>query len=122
MADAPLRRIREVSARPGYRILVTWERGPRTIVDLSAIISKGGVFSDLADASNFNAVRIGAGNRIVEWPIPADDEGYPIVEIDADALFHMFEQQRNSQLASNMNSILEGARSIARAAGSRAGT
>jgi hypothetical protein len=67
-------------------------------VDFSGTIDQGGVFSQLADMDIFRAVRIGWNNRIVEWPTPKDNEGNPIIEIDAESLRAMHEEQISSAL------------------------
>jgi hypothetical protein len=65
-------------------------------VDFSSTIDQGGVFSSLADMDTFRAVRIGRNHRVVEWPIPEDNEGNPIIEIDAESLRAMHEEQISS--------------------------
>lgn len=112
MSSVPLRRIKSVDPRPGYRLAISWERGPGSLVDLSEMISGGGVFQDLADAKNFNAVRIGENNRLVEWPMPVDELGYPVIGIDADALFEKSSQQQDASLASTMKKMLDAARTV----------
>ncbi len=107
MTDAQLRRIKSVNVRPGYRLVVALERGPVVTVDLSDMISRGGVFKDLADKDIFDQVRIGENNRVVEWPIPKDDLGYPTVEIDADALFEKHLEQQNGHMASAMRKLFD---------------
>ena len=104
MAEAQLRRIAGVQARPGYRLALTWERSPAppVIIDLSDMISLGGVFKELSDHSKFAAVTIGENKRIVQWPEPKDDLGHPVIEIDADSLFEKYREQRNDGLAKSL--------------------
>jgi hypothetical protein len=102
-----LRRIKSVEPRPGYRLAISWERGPGVTVDLSEMISRGGVFADLTDKEKFSAVRIGENNRIIEWPMPEDDYGYPIISIDADALYIKSSQQNVESMATMMRTLLD---------------
>jgi hypothetical protein len=95
-----LRRIKAVMPRTRHRLAITWDRpGPLTVVDLSQVIQKGGVYSELQDEAKFARVRVNARKRAIEWPEPSDELGYPIIEIDADALFEMgYEQQEAEHL------------------------
>ena len=103
----PLRKIQFVEARKGYRVAVTLEQGPAFTVDLSEMVSAGGVFATLADQARFAAVRVGENNRLIEWPEPKDDLGYPVVEIDADALYRKALVQRTNSLADLGRAALE---------------
>lgn len=114
MAETPLRRIKSVQPRPGYRLAVAWERGPGVVADLSEMVSKGGVFKDLANYETFSAVRVGENNRIVEWPFPKDELGYPSIEIDADALFEMAQEQQTKIMAASMRKLLGALRQVAK--------
>ena len=67
MSDAHLLRFKAVAPKPGYKLSVQWDRGSPMIVDLSAMIGKGGVFADLQDETVFAGVRIGPRNRVIEW-------------------------------------------------------
>lgn len=116
MSDAPLRRIRSVEVRPGYRLAVAWDRGQTSLVDLSDMISKGGVFTELSDKAKFSAVRVGDNSRVVEWPEPKDESGYPIIEIDADALFEKARSQRMESLAAGVVKLVSPTRVRSRAA------
>jgi len=107
MADFPLRRIRSVDPKPGFRLALTWDKGASSTVDLSDMISKGGVFQPLAEKSVFAAVRIGENNRVIEWPAPADEDGDPIISIDADALFEKASRQTTKNLAGSMKLLLQ---------------
>ncbi len=114
MSGMTLRRIKSVDARSGYRLAVAWDRGQTSIVDLSDMISKGGVFKDLADKSSFAAVRVGENNRVVEWPSPKDDMGYPIIEIDADALFEKYSRQQTENIASTIKKLMDNMKNFAK--------
>lgn len=114
MSDRSLRRIRSVEARPGYRLAVSWDQGRVAVVDLSDMISRGGVFTKLSDKNKFALVRVGENSRIVEWPEPSDEFGYPIIEIDADALFLKSQEQEDRVLASTMRNLVDNARKIGR--------
>ena len=76
-------------------------------VDLSDMVSKGGVFSSLSRREAFDAVRVGESNRSVEWPQPTDELGYPLVAIDADALYAKSLRQEEAMLATSMRKITE---------------
>jgi hypothetical protein len=120
MTDATsLRRIRSVEARSGYRVVVAWDTGRPLIIDLSDMISRGGVFAALSDHSKFSAVRVGDSQRVIEWPEPMDDLGDPVVEIDAEALFEKANDQRRNALASIAQLALEDSKKKPRATLSR---
>jgi hypothetical protein len=93
MQAQPLLRIKSVEPKPGYRLSVYLDQGPPMTIDLTQMIERGGVFASLRENDNFSKVRIGKHNRILEWPLPKDDDGYPIIEIDAESLFYMASQQ-----------------------------
>lgn len=112
MSTVPLRRIKSVEARPGYRLAIAWDRGQGSMVDLSDMISRGGVFEELSDSKKFGAVRIGENNRLVEWPAPSDELSYPLIGIDADALFEKSSHQQNDSLASSMRRMLDAVRAV----------
>ncbi|MDQ2801907.1 MAG: DUF2442 domain-containing protein [Pseudomonadota bacterium] len=114
MNDRAFRRIRSVEARPGYRLAVSWDQGRTGVVDLSDMISRGGVFAELADKQKFARVRIGENSRVVEWPEPEDELGYPIIEVDADALFVKLHEQQETTLAAAMRNVIETARKMGR--------
>jgi hypothetical protein len=57
------------------------------VVSLADLIKRGGVFEILRDPHKFAAVRIGERQRVIEWPEPRNDLGYPVIEIDADGLY-----------------------------------
>ena len=78
---------------------MAWDRGQASLVDLSDMISKGGVFAELSDQATFSAVRVGENDRVVEWPEPRDESGNPVIGIDADALFEKAKSQRMESLA-----------------------
>jgi len=116
MSAFSLRKIKAVDAKPGYRLAVLWEKGPASIIDLSDMISKGGVFQALAEKQAFASVRIGENSRVIEWPSPADDEGYPIISIDADALFEKASVQTTNTLAATMKQLLQSAKGAGKSA------
>ena len=97
MTEIALRRIKSAEARPGFRLAVAWDRGAGVVIDFSDMIKKGGVFAPLADPNKFNAVRVGENRRVVEWPEPKDDLGYPVIEIDAESLIAKAQQQRDQK-------------------------
>ena len=112
MNETPLRRIRSVETRSGLRLAIAWDRGSPAVIDFSDMIAKGGVFAALADVSVFEAVRIGENSRIVEWPEPKDDLGYPIIEIDAESLMAKAQQQRDQKTVFDMRKIRDVLRNI----------
>jgi hypothetical protein len=120
MTDATsLRRIRSVEARSGYRVVVAWDTGRPSIIDLSDMISRGGVFASLSDHTKFSAVRVGESQRVIEWPEPVDDLGDPVLEIDAESLFEKANDQRKNSLASFAQLALEDSKKKPRATLSR---
>ena len=108
MTEVPaFRKILSVEAKPGYRLALVWGGGRQSIVDLSDMISRGGVFAALSDKDKFAAARVGEKGRLVEWPEPKDDFGYPMIEIDSAALIYKYQQQRDSSLLDTVKSALE---------------
>jgi hypothetical protein len=98
------------------RLYIAWEDGPRATLDMAPSIRKGGVFSMLENPENFNKVRIGERGRTIEWPEPADAQGYPIIDIDAESLMAMLTAQKQGELNSKINSIARSIRNAAKAA------
>jgi hypothetical protein len=82
-----LRRIASVAPQSDYRLAIAWDSGPSMIVSLADLIKKGGVFEVLKDREKFSAARVDERQRVIEWPEPRNDQGYPLIEIDADALY-----------------------------------
>jgi hypothetical protein len=74
--------------------LVTWEDATTLPVSFSDRIRLGRIFAPLGDPIKFADVRVREGGRILEWPEPADDDGEPLIDVDADALFDMDVEQR----------------------------
>lgn len=112
MSDTPVRRIKSVEAKSAYRLSVSWERGQPIIIDLSDMVRRGGVFGHLADMAIFSAVRIGENNRTVEWPEPKDDLGYPVISIDADALYVKYRNQQDARKIGVLDSLVKGLRAV----------
>ncbi len=96
MTEAP-RFIRSVEAKPGYKLSIAWERGPQTTVDMTDMIQKGGVFEALRNEKVFQQVRLSETRRKVEWPEPRDEDGDPLIDIDAESLFYIANGQRSNQ-------------------------
>jgi len=63
-----LHRIREAHAFAGHRLRLRYDDGTELVVDLSALVEQGGVWSALRDPDRFRAVRVGEGGRYLEWP------------------------------------------------------
>ncbi len=107
MSNFPaFRKIVSVEARPGYRLAIGWGGNRHSVVDLSDMISRGGVFAALSDKDKFAAVRVGEKGRLIEWPEPADDLGHPVVEIDSSALIYKMSEQHDSALLETVKSAL----------------
>jgi hypothetical protein len=88
-----LRRLRSVEALSAHRLRVAWYDFPPMIVSLDEDVRRGGVFQSLRDEALFARVRIADDGYLIEWPEPADIEGKPVIDIDADALFALGLQQ-----------------------------
>jgi hypothetical protein len=101
-----IRKIRSVEAKPNYILAINWERGGAA-VDLSDFIKRGGVFEPLSDVAKFELVRLTENKTGVEWPYPADEDGYPIVSIDAEALFVLSVSQNNARKVKSLDSIMK---------------
>lgn len=98
MATPAFPTIRSVSAQPDYKLSVTWDRGSRATIDFKKVIEEGGVFASLKNIDVFNKVKLGERNRTIVWPEPADDLGYPIIDIDAESLAAMSSEQGKESL------------------------
>jgi Protein of unknown function (DUF2442) len=107
----PPRFIRSVEPKPGYRLAIAWERGPQTTVDMTDLIQKGGVFEALRNEKVFMQVHLSENRRKIEWPEPRDEDGEPIIDIDAESLFYIATEQRSNQL---FNRLITTMRSIDR--------
>ena len=101
-----IRKIRSVEAKPNYVLMILWERGG-SVVDISDFIKRGGVFAPLSDLSKFELVRLTENKTGIEWPEPADEDGYPIVSIDAEALFAMSVSQANARKVKSYDGIMK---------------
>jgi len=101
-----IRKIKTVEVKPNYALAIFWERGV-SVVDLSDFIKRGGVFAPLSDLSKFELVRLTETKTGIEWPQPADEDGYPIVSIDAEALFAMSVSQANARKVKSYDSIMK---------------
>jgi hypothetical protein len=111
MTDAP-RFIRSVEAKPGYKLTITWERGPQTTLDMTEMVQRGGVFEALKNEKVFMEVRLVGNRRKIEWPEPRDEDGEPIIDIDGESLFHIATEQASQQFINQVESI---GRSLGRA-------
>jgi len=114
MSETQLRQIKSIEARSSFRIIVNWEAGPSLLVDLSQFVLRGGVFEALRNEEIFSAVRIGENGALIEWPTPSDTMGYPIIDIDAEALYVLGMQQR--QLANVQRALSAAAKSLEKSA------
>jgi hypothetical protein len=66
---------------PASCIRLEWDDGTESVVDLTAVLAKGGVFAFLIDPAAFNAVAVGARGRTLVWQDPEGDE----IDLCADA-------------------------------------
>lgn len=107
----PPRFIRSIEAKPGYKLSIAWDRGPQATVDLTDMIQKGGVFEPLRNEKVFMEVRLSENRRKIEWPEPRDDDGEPLIDIDAEFLFHIVNEQRSKQF---FNKLVTTMRSLER--------
>ena len=82
-------RIKSIRARSAFRLQVLWESGYCSVVDFSEAISLGGVLGVLADSKAFSAFRVSEHRQTIEWPNYQDEDGFPMISIDADALWRM---------------------------------
>ena len=94
MTDGLLR-VKSLEPKSGYHLEVRLEDDQVLDIDFSEAIREGGVFADLGRNDNFSKVRIGDRQRVIEWPVPKDINGYPIIEIDAESLLAMWRQQQD---------------------------
>ena len=96
MTDRPeLPKIRNVRARPHYRLELQWEHGEASTVDMRSIIGTGGVFNALRDYDFFSTVHLGERGRYVEWRSPINSAEV-IADIDADTLIRMADAQEGA--------------------------
>lgn len=91
---AALLRLRAVEPMPGFRLNVAWDQGEPAVVDLAPILDHGTVFLPIKDPALFERVRIGPRSRSVEWPEPTDEDGCPLLGLDAETLLTMAREQR----------------------------
>jgi hypothetical protein len=97
MTEAP-RLIRNIEPKSGYKVTIAWEGSPQSTVDLTDMIQKGGVFEALRNEKVFLEARVSENRRKIEWPEPADKEGEPLIDIDAESLHYLATQQRGVSL------------------------
>lgn len=80
-----LRTVQSAEPLQASRIRLVWDDGRESVVDLSPVLAKGGVFGYLVDPTAFNAVEIGARGRTLVWRDPEGDE----IDLCADALWRL---------------------------------
>jgi hypothetical protein len=107
MTDNAMKKIEAIEPRKGYRIAITWEDNGQMILSLAEDIRRGGVFEALRDERLFAKVRIGQRRRSIEWPEPKDENGEPIIGIDADALFQLAGQQKTASSFRRLMTIMQ---------------
>lgn len=84
-----LPKIKSARALEDHLLEVRWDSGLITVIDLSEMVSAGGVFTFLRDKKNFGQVKLGRRRRTVEWI----DQNNEVVDIDADTLLQMGQDQ-----------------------------
>ena len=62
-----MRTIAGAEPLPASCIRLEWDDGTESVVDLTAVLAKGGVFAFLIDPAAFNAVAVGARGRTLAW-------------------------------------------------------
>jgi Protein of unknown function (DUF2442) len=80
-----LKTIQSVEPLPGSRVRLRWGAGGESVVDLSPLLAKRGVFTFLADPTAFGAVAVGPRGRTLVWRDPEGDE----IDLCADALWRL---------------------------------
>jgi len=93
MSGVLIRHIDNVEALPGYRLLVTWHDGQRTIVDFSADIARGGIWATLRDERLFARAQIDETGTVLFWPEPRGRFDEPRIDIDAEGLYALAREQ-----------------------------
>lgn len=83
-----LRTIQSAEPLPASRIRLVWGDRSETVVDLTPVLAKGGVFAFLIDPAAFNAVAVGPRGRTLVWHDPEGDE----IDLCADALWRLARQ------------------------------
>ena len=79
--------IKEARVEAGRRVRLRFADGRSGMVDLSELISRGGVFARLANDADFARMHIGEGGRWLEWPGEID--------LCADALYESLQRSQN---------------------------
>ena len=83
-----LRTLQAAEPMSGHRIKLVWGDGAESVVDLSAVLARGGVFAFLSDPATFDAVAVGERGRTVVWRDPEGNE----IDLCADALWRLAHQ------------------------------
>jgi Protein of unknown function (DUF2442) len=93
MKPSPFRRIARIEVLPRYRIHVWWTGGGEAVADFSQEIFNGPAWAPIRDESQFNRVELIENGRVIAWPEPVDQRGFPTLDVDADGLWHMAQEQ-----------------------------
>jgi hypothetical protein len=83
-----LRTIQTAEPLPQNRVKLVWGDGSESVIDLTPVLAKGGVFVYLVDPTAFNAVAVGARGRTLVWQDPEGDE----IDLCADALWRLAQE------------------------------
>ncbi len=73
--------VTDVSVRPGYRLVVVWSDGSSSLISMSRLIRRQGLYGRLQGYGVFNKVRVGEGGGSIEWSEPVGEDGRPVVVI-----------------------------------------
>jgi hypothetical protein len=103
-------RIEHVEPKSGYRLLVTWTSGEKTMIDFSKDVGAGGIWSYLRDERKFAQATTALGGAILEWPEPAGIDGSPRIDIDADGLWWMGLHQKSEPARGILQSLFHRSR------------
>ena len=92
MSSAFQHPIARIETLTQYRLRVWWRAGGQSVVDFSDDIANGPVWEPLQDERMFATVRLVDRGTVIQWPEPVWN-GAPLLEVDADGLWHMAREQ-----------------------------
>jgi hypothetical protein len=80
-----LQTIRTAQPLPQNRIKLVWGDGSESVIDLTPVLARGGVFAFLTNPVAFDAVAVGTRGRTLVWRDSEGDE----IDLCADALWRL---------------------------------